>query len=343
MTKKIIHIDMDAFYASVEQRDNPSLMGKPIVVGGSELGRGVVATCSYEARVFGVRSAMPAFQARQLCPKCIFVKPRSDVYKSESIKIRKILNRYSNTIESVSLDEAYLDVTDSNLHDGSATKIAQSIKKEIKKSLSLTASAGVSYNKFLAKIASDYQKPDGLTVILPQEAVKFVEGLPIGKFHGVGSKTKQKMHRLNIYTGKDLKRYSQIELEAHFGKFGKYLYNIARSVDNREVKTSRKIKSLGRETTLFERRMYSKKEIFEILSLFISRIKVNIDAKNLKPKTLSIVIKYKDFKLITRSVTNQIPFVVDKDIYSYIDTLLEKTEYKTKSIRLIGIRFSNFV
>ena len=334
---------MDAFYASVEQRDNPSLMGKPIVVGGSELGRGVVATCSYEARVFGVRSAMPAFQARQLCPKCIFVKPRSDVYKSESIKIRKILNRYSDTIESVSLDEAYLDVTDSNLHDGSATKIAQSIKKEIKKSLSLTASAGVSYNKFLAKIASDYQKPDGLTVILPQEAVKFVEGLPIGKFHGVGSKTKQKMHRLNIYTGKDLKRYSQIELEAHFGKFGKYLYNIARSVDNREVKTNRKIKSLGRETTLFERRIYSKKEIFEILSLFISRIKVNIDAKNLKPKTLSIVIKYKDFKLITRSLTKQTPFVVDKDIYSYIDTLLEKTEYKTKSIRLIGIRFSNFV
>ena len=295
----------------------------------------------YEARVFGVRSAMPAFQARQLCPKCIFVKPRSDVYKSESIKIRKILNRYSDIIESVSLDEAYLDVTNSNLHDGSATKIAQSIKKEIKKSLSLTASAGVSYNKFLAKIASDYQKPDGLTVILPQEAVKFVEGLPIGKFHGVGSKTKQKMHRLNIYTGKDLKRYSQIELEAHFGKFGKYLYNIARSVDNREVKTNRKIKSLGRETTLFERRIYSKKEIFKILSLFISRIKVNIDAKNLKPKTLSIVIKYKDFKLITRSVTNQTPFVVDKDIYSYINTLLEKTEYKTKSIRLIGIRFSN--
>ena len=241
------------------------------------------------------------------------------------------------------MDEAYLDVTNSNLHDGSATKIAQSIKKEIKKSLSLTASAGVSYNKFLAKIASDYQKPDGLTVILPQEAVKFVEGLPIGKFHGVGSKTKQKMHRLNIYTGKDLKRYSQIELEAHFGKFGKYLYNIARSVDNREVKTNRKIKSLGRETTLFERRIYSKKEIFKILSLFISRIKVNIDAKNLKPKTLSIVIKYKDFKLITRSVTNQTPFVVDKDIYSYINTLLEKTEYKTKSIRLIGIRFSNFV
>ena len=334
---------MDAFYASVEQRDNPNLKGKPIIVGGNVSGRGVVATCSYEARVFGVRSAMPAFQAKQLCPKCIFVKPRSDVYKSESIKIRQILNRYSNIIENASLDEAYLDVTDSKLHSGSATKIAQSIKKEIKKRLSLTASAGVSYNKFLAKMASDHQKPDGLTIILPQEASKFIENLPIGKFHGVGSKTKQKMHRLNIYTGKDLKRYSQIELEAHFGKFGKYLYDIARSVDNREIKTNREIKSLGREITLFERRIYSKKEIFEILSLFISKIKVTINTKNLKPKTLSIVIKYKDFKLITRSATSQIPFVMDKHIYSHIDKLIENTEYKTKSIRLVGIRFSNFV
>ena len=286
---------------------------------------------------------MPAFQAKKLCPECIFIKPRSGVYKKVSLQLKEILSKYSNIIESVSLDEAYLDVSDSKLYKGSATTIAKEIKKEIKDKLSLTASAGVSYNKFLAKIASDYQKPDGLTVILPKEAVKFVEGLPIGKFHGVGIKTKQKMHRLNIYTGKDLKRYSQIELEAHFGKFGGYLYNIARSIDNREIKTTRKIKSLGKETTLFERKIYNKEEIIGVLSPFVSRIKKEIDIKKLKPKTLSIVIKYKDFKLITRSITSTTPFIEDKHIYKHINKLIEKTEHKTKGIRLIGVRFSNFI
>ena len=292
--------------------------------------------------MFGVHS-LPAFQAKKLCPKCIFIKPRSNIYKKVSLQLKEILKNFSNIVESVSLDEAYLDVSDSKLYKGSATTIAKKIKIEIKEKLSLTASAGVSYNKFLAKIASDYQKPDGLTVILPQEAPSFVEKLSIGKFHGVGIKTKQKMHRLNIYTGKDLKKYSLIELEAHFGKFGKYLYNIARSIDNREVKTNRKIKSLGRETTLFDRRIYSKKEILKNLFPFVSKIKKEIDEQKLRPKTLSLVIKYKDFKLITRSITDQTPFIKNEHIYNHINKLIEKTEYKTKGIRLIGIRFSNFI
>src|SRR6201986_1122421 len=244
--RKIIHIDMDAFYASVEQRDNPELRGIPLVVGGLPEGRGgVVATASYEARKFGIRSAMPSKQALQFCPQAIFVRPRFAAYKEVSQKIREIFSRYTDLIEPLSLDEAYLDVTEDKLGIGSAIEIAKQIKQAIKDELQLTASAGVSVNKFVAKIASDINKPDGLTFIGPSAIEAFMEKLAVEKFHGVGKVTAEKMKKMGLFTGADLKTLSEEEMVARFGKPGRFYYQIVRGIDNREVQPHRETKSLA--------------------------------------------------------------------------------------------------
>jgi DNA polymerase-4 len=250
--RKIIHIDMDAFYASVEQRDEPSYRNKPVIVGGSPQGRGVVAAASYEARKYGIRSAMPAIRAIKKCPHAIFVKPRFDVYKEVSQQIRAIFDEYTDLVEPLSLDEAYLDVTHPFTGPPSATLIAKEIKHKIRTRLDLVASAGVSYNKFLAKIASDLDKPDGLSIILPEEAEAFLRSLPIGKFYGVGHATQQKMEKLGIRTGEDLLQWSESDLAAAFGKAGHHYYYLVRGIDDREVKPHRIRKSVGKERTFAE-------------------------------------------------------------------------------------------
>lgn len=248
--RKIIHVDMDAFYASVEQRDFPELKGKPLIVGGQPDSRGVVAACSYEARKFGIHSAMASSRAYRLCPEAIFVRPRFDAYKEASNIIREIFWRYASEVEPLSLDEAYLDVTYTESFNGSATLIAKAIKSEILAETGLIASAGVSYNKFLAKIASDMDKPDGLYLIRPEQGQEFVNKLPIGKFHGIGPATEAKMKNLGIHTGNDLRQKTLAELTERFGKSGQYYYNIARAIDERPVRSQRIRKSLGKETTL---------------------------------------------------------------------------------------------
>lgn len=250
--RKIIHVDMDAFYASVEQRDEPSYRNKPVVVGGSPQGRGVVAAASYEARKYGIRSAMPAIRAIKKCPHAIFVKPRFDVYKEVSQQIRAIFDEYTDLVEPLSLDEAYLDVTHPFIGPPSATLIAKEIKHKIRTRLNLVASAGVSYNKFLAKIASDLDKPDGLAVILPEEAQAFLRSLPIGKFYGVGQATARKMEKLGIRIGEDLLQWSESDLAAAFGKAGHQYYYLVRGIDDRDVKPHRIRKSVGKERTFAE-------------------------------------------------------------------------------------------
>lgn len=251
--RKIIHIDMDAFYASVEQRDHPEYRGKAIAVGGLPEGRGgVIATCSYEARKFGVRSAMPSKKAAQLCPHLLFIRPRFDVYKTVSRQVREIFRRYTDIIEPLSLDEAYLDVTEDKQGIGSAIEIATLIKKAIREELQLTASAGVSINKFVAKIASDLQKPDGLTFIGPSKVESFVEALSVEKFHGVGKVTAEKMKSMDLFTGADLKKLSEAELIRHFGKPGRFYYQIVRGVDNRPVDANQETKSISAEDTFPE-------------------------------------------------------------------------------------------
>jgi len=275
VVRKIIHIDMDAFFVAVEQRDNPKLRGKPVVVG-SPKKRGVIAAASYEARKYGIHSAMPSIVAARKCPNLIFVPGRFQAYKEASNQIMQIFFEYSDLVEPLSLDEAYLDVTTNKVNNVSATLIAKEIKARIKESTELTASAGVSFNKFLAKIASDYDKPDGFFVITPKMAEKFIESLNIEKFPGVGKVTALKMHEQGINTGNDLKKISKFQLIHDFGKFGEYLYNMARGIDNREVIAERVRKSIGAERT-FANDIYDKNELFEVIEriadILASRVK----------------------------------------------------------------------
>lgn len=340
--RKIIHIDMDAFYASVEQRDNPEYRGKPLVVGGLPEGRGgVVATASYEARKFGVRSAMPSKQALQLCPHALFVRPRFDAYKEVSRKIREIFSRYTDLIEPLSLDEAYLDVTNDKLNIGSALEIARQIKQAIKDELQLTASAGVSVNKFIAKIASDINKPDGLKFIGPSAIEEFMEKLPVEKFHGVGRVTANKMKKMGLHNGADLKNLSENELIKHFGKVGRFYYRIVRGVDEREVQPHRETKSLVAEdtfpydlTTIEEMEV----ELDKIARLVYERLQKN----SLKGRTITLKIKYGDFKQITRNKSLITPISDLDTISSIAKQLLSATSPEDKKIRLLGISLSNF-
>ncbi len=337
--RKIIHIDMDAFFASIEQRDHPDLRGKPVAVGGAGK-RGVVAAASYEARKYGVFSAMPSSIALRKCPDLIFVNHRFDVYRQVSRQIRDIFLDYTDLVEPLSLDEAYLDVTENKKGLKSATLIAKEIKARIKESTQLTASAGVSINKFLAKVASDQDKPDGLFVITPNQAESFVENLPIEKFFGIGKVTAKKMHDLGITHGKDLKTLSQEELVNRFGKAGRYYYNIARAIDQREVNPNRIRKSLGAERT-FEDDLLEEHEILEQTHRILDILMERIDKARVKGKTITLKLKYNDFEVVTRSHSLQ-HYTSDKMEIELISVDLMKKELPAKKgIRLIGVTLSN--
>lgn len=333
---------MDAFYASVEQRDFPELRGKPVIVGGQPNSRGVVAACSYEARKFGVHSAMPSSRAARLCPDAIFVNGRFDAYRECSQQLRRIFKNYTDDIEPLSLDEAFLDVTHCEQHNGSATLIAKAIKQQVKDELNLVASAGVSFNKFLAKIASDMDKPDGLYVIRPEQADAFIRTLPIRKFFGVGKVTEQKMQRLGIHTGEHLRNCSEAELSKHFGKSGGYYYRIARGIDDRPVRSNRVRKSIGKETT-FGEDLTDLKEIRAKLDAIVSKIAVLISERELNAKTLTLKVKYHDFTQITRSISKDSLFASVEDMDGILQTLIERTELGKRPCRLLGLSLSNFV
>ena len=340
--RKIIHIDMDAFYASVEQRDNPDFRGKAIAVGGSPEGRGgVVATCSYEARKFGVRSAMPSKKALQLCPDLIFIRPRFDAYKMVSKQVREIFHRYTDIIEPLSLDEAYLDVTTDKQSIGSAIEIAAAIKKAIKEELGLTASAGVSINKFVAKIASDMQKPDGLTFIGPSKIDSFMEALAIEKFYGVGRVTAEKMKGMNIHTGADLKKLSEAELVQQFGKAGKFYFQIVRGIDDRPVDPTEETKSIGAEDT-FPHDLTNAKEMMVELEKIAVTVYRRLQEHCLSGRRITVKIKYSDFRQITRSKTLQQKTNELDRIQSIAKELLLGTAPEGKPVRLLGITVSNF-
>ena len=337
--RKIIHIDMDAFYASVEQRDNPELRGKPIAVGGSRE-RGVVAAASYEARAFGVHSAMPSVAAKRKCPDLIFVKPRFDVYRVVSLQIRAIFAAYTPIIEPLSLDEAYLDVTDNLKGMASATQIAETIRTKIRTESGLTASAGVSYNKFLAKLASDHRKPDGLFVITPKMGPAFVEGLPVEKFHGVGPATTAKMNWLGIKTGFDLREQTLAFLQQHFGKPGPYYFWIARGVDERPVHADRIRKSLGAENT-FPADIFTFEAAREALQPIIEKVWRTCEGAEICGRTVTLKVKYADFQQITRSRTGQALFSTRAEIEQLSYALLEPLFPVTKGIRLLGMTLSS--
>ncbi len=333
---------MDAFYASIEQRDNHDLRGKPIAVGGSPEGRGgVVATASYEARKFGVHSAMPSKQALKLCPDIIFVRPRFDVYKGVSQNLRAIFERYTDLIEPLSLDEAFLDVSNDKLNIGSAIDIASQIRKAIKDELQLTASAGISVNKFVAKIASDLHKPDGLTFIGPSRIEAFMESLPVEKFFGVGKVTANKMKSMSLHTGADLKKLTEAELTKHFGKSGHFFFSIVRGIDEREVQPHRETKSIGAEDT-FPYDLTAIEDMQDSLLKITKTVYDRLLRKGLKGRTITLKIKYHDFKQVTRSYS--FPNGIDDKeiIYQTAMELLKGTDLDNKKIRLLGISLSNF-
>lgn len=338
--RKIIHIDMDAFFASVEQRDFPEYKGKPVIVGGSPRGRGVVAAASYEARTYGIHSAMPAARAVKLCPKAVFLKPRFDVYKEVSNQIRDIFYEYTPLVEPLSLDEAYLDVTQNKKQIPSATLIAREIKERIKLKTGLTASAGISYNKFLAKVASDMDKPDGLYLISPDEALKFLEDLDIGSFYGVGKATQSRMKSLGIHKGKDLKEWDELDLVKHFGKSGHHYYRIVRGHDNREVKPERIRKSIGKERT-FSNDVSDLEWINSFLTELAEKVSEAMKRLNASGKTVTLKVRYKDFETVTRSITLQ-HFTNDAgQIAEVAIRLLDETEAGDRKVRLLGITLSS--
>ncbi|MFN3941732.1 MAG: DNA polymerase IV [Flavobacterium sp.] len=336
--RKIIHIDMDAFYASVEQLDQPHLKGKAIAVGGSEV-RGVVSAASYEARKFGVKSAMSGVQAKKLCKELIFVKPRFERYAEISKKIRKIFLEYTDLVEPLSLDEAYLDVTQNKKGNPSATWIAQEIRQRVFQETGLTCSAGISYNKFLAKIGSDVNKPNGFKTINPEEANDFLEALEIRKFYGIGKVTTEKMYQLGIFTGKDLKAKKQEYLEEHFGKSGTYYYQLVRGIHLSEVKPNRESKSVGAERT-FDTNIASEVFLEQKLESIAKELSKRLEKKKLSGKTITLKIKYSDFKLQTRSKT--LPYFVN-DSQLLLETAKELLyqEKLENSVRLVGISMNN--
>lgn len=331
---------MDAFYASVEQRDFPEYRGKPVIVGGSPEGRGVVAAASYEVRKFGVHSAMPAAHAVRLCPHAVFVKPRFEVYREVSEQIRDIFFKYTDLVEPLSLDEAYLDVTENHINLPSGTLIAKKIKDEIKSKTRLTASAGISFNKFLAKTASDLDKPDGLAVITPEEAESFLEELEIGEFYGIGSATEKKMKSLGIYTGKDLKEWDELELVDKFGKTGRFYYRIVRGIDNREVKPHRIRKSIGKERTFSEDKD-DLQWIHSFLEELAEKVAASMEKKKAAGKTVTLKVRYDDFETHTRSTSFSYYINEASDIAEIAKQLLKQTEVGDRKVRLLGITLSN--
>jgi DNA polymerase-4 len=340
--RKIIHLDMDAFYASVEQRDHPEFKGKPVVVGGDPHARGVVAACSYEARKFGIHSAMPSATAYRLCPDAIFVRSRFDVYRSVSAEIRDLFCEYTDLVEPLSLDEAFLDVTNNHKGIPSATRIATDIKERIyHRTGGLTASAGVSFNKFIAKVASDFNKPDGITVVTPEMADEFIARLPIRKFFGVGKVTEEKMLNLGIRSGADLKNFGREQLVVHFGKSGGYFYEIAHGLDNRPVEPNRVRKSMGQETT-FREDIDDRERMLEILEEIAADLENDLNESGRKGRTLTLKVKYADFQQVTRSVTLDQPVDSASVMMQQVSGLILKTEAGRRKVRLLGISVSNF-
>ena len=336
--RKIIHVDMDAFYASVEQLDDPSLKGKALAVGGSSK-RGVVAAASYEARKYGVRSAMPSVTAKRLCPDLIFVKARFDRYKEVSQQIRAIFLEYTDLVEPLSLDEAYLDVTHNKFDYPSATIIAYEIRRRIYETTGLTASAGISVNKFVAKIASDYNKPNGQKTIPPEEVLGFLEDLEIRKFYGIGKVTAEKMYQHGIFNGKDLKRQSLEYLQEHFGKSGAHYYNTVRGIHKSPVQPDRTRKSLGAERT-FSENISSELFMKERLEQIAQEIEKRIAQSDVAGKTVTLKIKYRDFKTQTRSKTLE-HYIRSKDLILATAIELMEQERFRESVRLLGITLSN--
>ena len=335
--RKIIHIDMDAFYASVEQHDFPELKGKPLAVGGGMYG--VVAAASYEARKFGVRSAMPGKTALEKCPQLIVVKPRFQRYKEISQQIRKIFYEFTDLVEPLSLDEAYLDVTENKKDIKSANDIAREIRRRIFEETGLTASAGISINKFLAKVASDYNKPNGQKTIHPTQILDFMEDLPIEKFFGIGKVTANKMHELHIFKGSDLKKKSLEELLKLFGKSGNYYYNVVRGIHNSEVKPHRIQKSVAVEETFWEN-LLDEEAVFKQLKIISEELEIRLSKKGIKGKSLTLKIKYKDFTQYTRSKTQEVYFDGNLDFYETAQKLWELRPFD-KPVRLLGLSLSN--
>ena len=338
--RKIIHVDMDAFYASVEQRDDPALKGQPVAVGGGH--RGVVAAASYEARVFGVRSAMPSVTAKRRCPDLVFVKPRFEVYKAVSLQIRAIFADYTTLIEPLSLDEAYLDVSEDRRGLGSARAIAEDIRARIKAETGLTASAGVSYCKFVAKLASDHNKPDGICVIPPHKGAAFVATLPVKRFHGVGPVTAAKMERLGIATGADLARWPIEQLEAHFGSAGRWYWRIARGIDEREVKPDRPYKSVSAERT-FDVDLTAPDDLAREVSRIAGYAWERIERAEVRGRTVTLKVKYADFTLITRSKSFAVPVADLTAFEASGQELLRALLPVPRGIRLLGLGLHSIV
>ena len=336
--RKIIHVDMDAFYASVEQRDDPELRGKPVAVGGSRE-RGVVAAASYEARKFGVRSAMPSVTARRQCPDLIFVKPRFDVYKAISQQIREVFAEHTAIIEPLSLDEAYLDVTENIQSIPLARDIALAIRAKIREVTGLNASAGISYNKFLAKLASDHRKPNGQYVIAPEMGPAFVETLPVGKFHGIGPATAAKMHALGLRTGLDIRNQTLPFLEAHFGKSGTYYYWISRGIDDRPVRANRIRKSVGAENT-FSADLVEFEAMAVELQPLIDKVWRHCAEKGTRGRTVTLKVKFNDFEIITRSRSVAIAVSNREDLKQLTVALLQNEMPLPKPVRLLGVSLS---
>jgi DNA polymerase-4 len=338
--RKIIHVDMDAFYASVEQRDNPELRGKPVAVGGSRE-RGVVAAASYEARKFGVRSAMPSVTAKRQCPDLIFVKPRFEIYKAVSQQIREIFEEHTPIIEPLSLDEAYLDVTENLQNLPFARDVALAIRAKIKEVTGLNASAGISYNKFLAKLASDHRKPNGQYVITPEMGPAFVENLPVGKFHGIGPATSAKMNSLGLYTGLDMRNQSLDFMQENFGKAGAYYYWISRGVDDREVRANRVRKSIGAENT-FPNDLSELNAMVTELQPLIDKGWRHCREKGTHGRTVTLRVKFADFELITRSRTLANAVGGRDELQNVSVDLLKMLFPMQKAVRLLGVSLSGF-
>lgn len=341
--RKIIHVDMDAFYASVEQRDNPELRGRPVIVGGRPNGRGVVAACSYEARKFGIRSAMPSAEAGRRCPHAVFVKPRFETYVSVSARVHTVFREFTDVVEPLSLDEAYLDVSNVELLGGSATRIAEEIRAMILERTGLVASAGVSYNKALAKLASDHNKPNGLFCVLPGEGEAFVAALPVGRLHGVGRVTEERMHSLGIQTGADLCAWSLVDLEREFGNSARRFHDMARGIDERPVRVSRVRKSIGSERT-FSENLVSPEAMLDVLKGLADEVFDSLESRELQARTLTAKVRFADFQTLTRGYSVSSGALDRRGLHRALPYLLARalagasaTGDASPQVRLLGV------